>query len=66
MSHFIVEYLYNGKYMMETLMGVEDIDLSHKRFKDLMGIWQCETTDEVTTMQTHLREMRRERSSQQA
>ena len=65
MSHFIVEYLYDGKYMMETLMSVEDIDLSHSRFKDLMGIWQCETIDEVTTMQTHLREMRRERSSQQ-
>jgi len=65
MSHFIVEYRYDGKYMMETLMGVEDIDLSHSRFKDLMGIWQCETMDEVTTMQTHLREMRRERSSQQ-
>ena len=66
MSHFIVEYLYDGRYMMETLMGVEDIDISHKRFEKLMGVWQCETMDEVTTMQTHLREMRRERSSKQA
>ena len=66
MSHFIVEYLYDGRYMMETLMGVEDIDISHKRFEKLMGVWQCETMDEVTTMQTHIREMRNARHSEQA
>ena len=66
MSHFIIEYLYNGRYMMETLMGVEDIDISDKRFEKLMGIWECSTTEEVTTMHEHLREMRRERSSKQA
>jgi len=65
-SHFIVEYLYDGRYMMETLMGVEDIDISHKRFDNLMGVWQCETMDEVTTMQTHIREMRNARRSEQA
>jgi hypothetical protein len=64
MSHFIVEYMYDGKYMMETLMGVEDIDLSHKRFEKLMGIWQCETQEEVNTMHTHLREMRNARFSE--
>lgn len=63
MSHFIVEYLYDGRYMMETLMGVEDIDLSDKRFEKLMGIWECTTVEEVNTMHEHLREMRRERSS---
>jgi len=66
MSHFIVEYLYDGRYMMETLMGVEDIDLSHSRFDNLMGVWQCETMDEVTTMQTQIREMRNARRSEQA
>ena len=66
MSHFIVEYLYKDKYMMETLMGVEDIDISHSRFEKLMGIWQCETMDEVTTMQTQIREMRNARRSEQA
>lgn len=66
MSHFIVEYLYEGKYMMETLMGVEDIDLSHKRFENLMGVWQCETQEEVNTMHKHLREMRDARPSKQA
>ena len=66
MSHFIVEYLYDGRYMMETLMGVEDIDLSHSRFDNLMGVWQCETMEEVTTMQTQIREMRNARRSEQA
>ena len=66
MSHFIVEYLYDGRFMTETLMGVEDIDISHSRFEKIMGIWQCETMDEVTTMQTHLREMRNARRSEQA
>jgi len=65
-SHFIVEYLYDGRFMTETLMGVEDIDISHSRFEKIMGIWQCETMDEVTTMQTHLREMRNARRSEQA
>lgn len=63
MSHFIIEYMYDGRYMMETLMGVEDIDLSDKRFEKLMGIWQCATTEEVNVMHEHLREMRRERFS---
>ena len=65
MSHFIIEYLYDGRYMIETLMGVEDIDISDKRFEKLMGIWECSTTEEVNTMHEHLREMRRERSSKQ-
>lgn len=65
MSHFIIEYLYDGRYMMETLMGVEDINISDKRFEKLMGIWECSTTEEVNTMHEHLREMRRERSSKQ-
>ena len=66
MSHFIVEYLYKDKYIMETLMGVEDIDINHNRFDNLMGVWRCETMDEVTTMQTHIREMRNARHSEQA
>lgn len=64
MSHFVIEYMYDGRYMMETLMGVEDVDLSDKRFQKLMGLWQCETTEEVDAMHKHLWEMRRERSSQ--
>lgn len=64
MSHFIIEYKYDGKYMMETITGVEDVDLSDKRFQDLMGLWQCETMEEVNTMHKHLWEMRHARSSQ--
>jgi len=66
MSHFIVEYLYKDKYVMETLMGVEDININHNRFDNLMGVWRCETMDEVTTMQTQIREMRNARRSEQA
>jgi hypothetical protein len=66
MSHFIVEYLYKDKYIMETLMGVEDININHNRFDNLMGVWRCETMDEVTTMQTQIREMRNARRSEQA
>lgn len=63
MSHFVVEYRYDGKYMMETIMGVEDIDLSDKRFQDLLGIWECTTQEEVNTLHKHLWDMRNERSS---
>lgn len=64
MSHFVIEYMYDGKYMMETLMSVEDVDLSDKRFQKLMGLWQCETQEEVNAMHKHLWEMRSERFSQ--
>lgn len=66
MSHFVIEYNYNGHYMMETVMGVEDIDLSDKRFENLLGLWECSTTEEVNVIQEHLMEMRRERSSKQS
>lgn len=65
MSHFIIEYMYDGRYMMETLMGVEDINLSEKRFEKLMGVWECQTMEEVDVMHKHLREMRNERFSKQ-
>lgn len=63
MSHFIVEYKHNGEYFMETLMGVEDIDLSDKRFQNLLGVWECQTTEEVNVMHKHLKEMRDARFS---
>lgn len=63
MSHFVIEYEYDGKYFMETLMGVEDVDLSDKRFQKLMGLWQCATTEEVEAMHKHLKEMRNARFS---
>jgi hypothetical protein len=62
MSHFIVEHRYKGNYVMETITGVEDIDTS--RFKDLLGIWVCDSVEELQTMEKELREMRHARSSQ--
>jgi hypothetical protein len=61
MSHFIVEHKYNGEYIMETIMGVEDIDMS--MYKHLLGLWVCDSVDEVKTMQKQLQEIRHERSS---
>ena len=62
MSHFIVEHRYKGNYVMETISGVEDIDTS--RFKDLLGIWVCDSFEELQIMEKELREMRHARSSQ--
>ena len=62
MSHFIVEHRYKGNYVMETISGVEDIDTS--RFKDLLGIWVCDSFEELQIMEKELKEMRHARSSQ--
>jgi len=40
---------------------VEDIDTS--RFKDLLGIWVCDSMEELQIMEKHLKEMRDARSS---
>lgn len=62
MSYFIVEHNYKGNYVMETLAGVEDIDTSI--YKDLLGIWVCESPEEMQVMENELRRMRHERSGQ--
>jgi hypothetical protein len=64
MSHFIVEHRYKGHYVMETLSGVEDIDTS--RYQDLLGIWVCDSFEELQIMEKELREMRHARSCKQA
>jgi hypothetical protein len=61
MSHFIVEHLYRGSYVMETICGVEDIDTG--MYKDLLGIWVCDSPEELQIMENELRRMRDERSS---
>ena len=63
MTSFIVEHRVKGHYVMETLTGVEDIDTSV--YKDLLGIWVCESPEELQVMENELRRMRRERSSEQ-
>jgi hypothetical protein len=64
MSYFIVEHKYKGNYVMETITGVEDIDTSN--YKDLLGIWVCDSMEELQVMEKQLKEMSNERSSQQA
>ena len=62
MSHFIVEHNYKGNYVMETITGVEDIDTS--RFQDLLGIWVCDSLEELQIMEEELKGLRNARSSQ--
>jgi len=65
MSNFIVEHRHNGNYVMETLMGVEDIDTSI--YQSLLGIWVCDSMEETIVMEKQLQEMRHgKRSSQPA
>lgn len=61
MTSFIVEHRYKGHYVMETITGVEDLDTS--RFQDLLGIWVCDSPEELQVMETKLKEMRDARSS---
>ncbi len=61
MSTFIVEHRIKGNYVMETIAGVEDIDTS--MYKDLIGIWVCDSTEEARVMEKELKEMRNVRSS---
>lgn len=62
MSHYIVEHRIKGNYVMETISGVEDIDMS--MYKDLIGVWVCDSMEETRVMEKELKEMRRARSSQ--
>ncbi len=62
MSYFIVEHKLKGNYVVETLAGVEDIDTSI--YKDILGIWVCDSQEELQVMENELRRMRHERSSQ--
>jgi hypothetical protein len=62
MSHFIVEHKYKGNYVMESITGVEDIDVS--RYENILGIWVCDSFEELQTMEKELKEMRYDRSGQ--
>lgn len=60
--NFIVEHLIRGNYVMDTITGVEDIDVS--MYKDLLGIWVCDSMEETRIMEKQLKEMRDARSSE--
>jgi hypothetical protein len=64
MSHFIVEHNYKGNYVMETVTGVEDLDTSS--YKDILGIWVCDSFEELQIMEKELKEMRDARPRKQA
>jgi hypothetical protein len=64
MSNFIVEHRVNGYYVMDTISGVEDIDTN--MFKNILGIWVCDSAEETNIMEKQLKEMRHARSSQPA
>ena len=61
MTNFIVEHRAEGNYVLETIVGVEDIDTS--MYKDLLGIWVCDSEEETRAMESELRRMRHARSS---
>lgn len=62
MTYFIVEHKYKGNYVMETIAGVEDIDTS--AYKELLGVWVCDSKEELDIMEDKIREMRHARSGQ--
>ena len=64
MTSYIVEHRVKGHYVMETITGVEDIDIS--MYKDLLGVWVCESPEELQVMEKQIKEMRNARSSEQA
>ena len=61
MSTYIVEHNYKGHYVMETIAGVEDIDTS--LYENLLGIWVCDSSEEVKAVETELKRLRNVRSS---
>jgi hypothetical protein len=63
MSHFIVEHRQNGNYVMESLTGVEDLDTS--RYENILGIWVCDSFEELQIMEKELKEMRHAGRSKQ-
>lgn len=62
MTYFIVEHNYNGRYIMETISGVEDIDIT--AYKELLGVWVCESKEERDVIENKVKEMRNARSGQ--
>jgi hypothetical protein len=62
MTYFIVEHNHNGRYTMETIAGVEDIDISS--YKEILGLWVCDSDEERDVIENKVKEMRNARSGQ--
>jgi hypothetical protein len=53
MSYFVVEHKYKGHPVIETIAGVEDIDVS--QYAELQTLWMCENEIEVKAVESELR-----------
>lgn len=53
MSYFVVEHKYKGYPVIETITGVEDIDVS--QYPELQTLWMCENQVEVQAVESELR-----------
>ena len=62
MSQFVVERIFNGYPMFETITGVEDVDLNS--FPEFKTRWVCESLEEVTAVENELRRKHNARRSQ--
>jgi hypothetical protein len=62
MSYFVVEHVYKGHPMFETITGVEDVDLN--LFPEFKTLWVCESLGEVTAVEEELRRKHNARRSQ--
>jgi hypothetical protein len=63
MSTFVIEHIYKGYPMFETIRGVEDINLD--LFDQFQTIWVCDNEEEVAAVENELRRKHGERSSKQ-
>ena len=62
MSHFVVEHVFHRDPLLETITGVEDIDLN--MFPEFKTLWVCESLEEVTAVENELRRKHNARRSQ--
>jgi hypothetical protein len=53
MSTFIIEHEVKGYIVIDTVRGMEDIDLS--MFSPIKTLWVCDNEEEVTAVENELR-----------
>lgn len=63
MSTFVIEHIYKGHTMFETIRGVEDIQLD--LYDKLQTVWVCDNEEEVAVIENELRRKHSERSREQ-
>jgi hypothetical protein len=61
MIHFVVERIYNGHPMFETITGVEEVDLNS--YPGFQTVWVCDNLEEVTVVENELRRKHNARRS---